>query len=56
LVGRREWHVLTRRRRDAQGEDPRREEGLQGIAEDLGLEHTTLEVRYEDEDCSMEET
>jgi cobalt-zinc-cadmium efflux system protein len=26
------------------------------IAENLGLEHTTLEVEYEDEDCLMRES
>jgi cobalt-zinc-cadmium efflux system protein len=29
---------------------------FKAIAEDLGLEHTTLEVEFEDEDCLMKES
>jgi cobalt-zinc-cadmium efflux system protein len=55
-----ERHVLTTH--VVVGEETPREKVLdvkrafKAIAEDLGLEHTTLEVEYEDEDCFMKET
>jgi cobalt-zinc-cadmium efflux system protein len=55
-----ERHVLTTH--VVVGEETSKEKILdvkkafRAIAEDLGLEHTTLEVEYENEDCFLKET